>query len=47
MWSGGVNLPWNLVLTRAIGASLMFTRETFGAEGWMAHAEHLIGVGWF
>ena len=44
MLSGGVNLPWNLLLCAAIGVWLMFTRLTLGAEGTMAHADHLIGA---
>src|SRR3546814_9042433 len=44
MLSGGVNLPWNLVLAAAVAASLLFTRLTFGAEGRMADADHLIGA---
>jgi nucleoside-diphosphate-sugar epimerase len=43
MWTGGVNLPWNLALAAAIGLSLMFTRVTLGANGGMANADHLIG----
>src|SRR3546814_2476458 len=43
MWAGGVNLPWNLALAGVLGASLLFTRLTFGAEGAMADADHLIG----
>src|SRR3546814_9004182 len=43
MWAGGVNLPWNLALAGVLGASLLFTRLTFGAEGEMADADHLIG----
>ncbi|HEX2198405.1 MAG TPA: vitamin K epoxide reductase family protein [Burkholderiales bacterium] len=44
MLSGGVNLPWNLGLSIAIGVWLMFTRLTLGAEGGMANADHLIGA---
>jgi uncharacterized membrane protein len=44
MTSGGVNLPWNLVLCAAIGMWLMFTRLTLGADGTMAHADHVIGA---
>ncbi|MBW6392113.1 NAD-dependent epimerase/dehydratase family protein [Billgrantia antri] len=39
----GVNLPWNLALCLLIGAWLMFTRVTFGAEGTLANWDHLIG----
>ena len=44
MWSGGVNLPWNLVLAALVGVWLMFTRVTLGAEPPMANADHLIGA---
>ena len=44
MWSGGVNLPWNLALAGLVGIWLMFTRVTFGAEPPMANADHLIGA---
>ena len=44
MWTGGVNLPWNLALAALVGVWLMFTRLTLGAEGSMADADHLIGA---
>src|SRR3546814_9502028 len=44
MWTGGVNLPWNLAAAAALGLWLMFTRLTLGAEGDMADADHLIGA---
>src|SRR3546814_7799774 len=44
MWTGGVNLPWNLAAATALGLWLMFTRLTLGAEGDMADAAHLIGA---
>ncbi|WP_416878224.1 vitamin K epoxide reductase family protein [Litorimonas sp.] len=44
MWSGGVNLPWTLLLAGVIGLFLMFSRLTFGSEGTLADAEHLIGA---
>ena len=44
MWSGGVNLPWNLAGAGAIGVWLMFTRLTLGASGEQADADHLIGA---
>jgi nucleoside-diphosphate-sugar epimerase len=40
---GGVSLPWNLAAAMAIGAWLMFTRLTLGAEGATANADHLVG----
>jgi hypothetical protein len=43
MISGGVNLTWNLLVSIAIGISLMFTRLMLGADGAMANADHLIG----
>lgn len=42
--SGGVNLPWNLAVSIVIGAWLMLTRLTLGADGGMANADHLIGA---
>lgn len=44
MWTGGVNLPKGCWLAGAIGASLLFTRLTLGAEGTMADADHLLGA---
>jgi nucleoside-diphosphate-sugar epimerase len=44
MWSGGVNLPWNLGIAALVGIWLMFTRLTLGAEPPMANADHLIGA---
>jgi hypothetical protein len=44
MWSGGVNLPWNLGLAALVGLWLMFTRLTLGANGSMANADHLVGA---
>lgn len=43
IWVGGVSLPWNLALAAVLAASLLFTRLTFGAEGSMADADHVIG----
>ncbi|PMR75192.1 vitamin K epoxide reductase family protein [Billgrantia endophytica] len=40
----GVNLPWNLALCLLIGAWLMLTRVTLGAEGAMANWDHVIGA---
>jgi hypothetical protein len=42
--TGGVRLPWTLVMVAAIALSLLFTRITLGAEGGLAHAHHLIGA---
>lgn len=44
MLGGGVNLPWNLVASAAVGIWLMSTRLTLGADGGMANADHLIGA---
>jgi len=44
MAAGGVSLPWTLALSAAVGAWLMFTRVTLGAQGTMADADHLIGA---
>lgn len=44
MWTGGVNLPWNLGIAALAGLWLMFTRLTLGADGGMADADHLIGA---
>jgi hypothetical protein len=44
MWTGGVNLPWNLAAASAIGVWLMFTRLSLSADGTMANADHLIGA---
>lgn len=43
MVTGGVVLTWNLALSAVIGLWLLFTRLTFGSEGWMANADHVIG----
>jgi uncharacterized membrane protein len=43
MWTGGVNLPWNLAMAMAIGAWLMCSRLTLDAQGFIADAHHLIG----
>lgn len=44
MWGGGLNLPWTLVATGAIGIWLMGTRLTLGTEGPLADSDHLIGA---
>lgn len=41
--SGGVSLPWNLVLSGVIGTWLLFTRLSVGAAGDMADVDHAIG----
>ena len=42
--TGGVNLPWNLALSAAIGVLLMFSRATLGLDGTMAHVHHVVGA---
>lgn len=44
IFQGGVTLPWTLALAVLIGVWLMFTRVTLGADGTMAHADHVIGA---
>ncbi|MEO3386934.1 NAD-dependent epimerase/dehydratase family protein [Mesorhizobium sp. CAU 1741] len=44
LFGGGVNFPWTLTLCALIGLWLMFTRLTFGSDGAMADADHLIGA---
>jgi len=43
MLTGGVTLPWNLLLCLVIGMWLMFTRITLDTAGGMANADHLLG----
>jgi hypothetical protein len=40
----GVNLPWTLVASAALGVWLMFTRLVFGTEPPLAHSDHLVGA---
>jgi nucleoside-diphosphate-sugar epimerase/uncharacterized membrane protein len=44
MLGGGVNLPWSLALSMALGVWLMCTRLIFGTEGAQADSDHLIGA---
>jgi hypothetical protein len=44
MWGGGLNLPWPLAASIAIGIWLMCTRLIFGTEGAMAGSDHVIGA---
>ena len=44
MFAGGVNFPWSLVLSAAVGIWLMCTRLSLGTSGGMANADHLIGA---
>lgn len=43
MASGGIGLPWTLLVSIALGVWLMFTRAVLGSDGGMADADHLIG----
>ncbi|HEY0884477.1 MAG TPA: NAD-dependent epimerase/dehydratase family protein [Ramlibacter sp.] len=43
IFSGGVSVPWTLMLSMAIGVWLMTTRLTLGAEGHPANVDHLVG----
>ena len=40
----GVNLPWTLVASAALGLWLMFSRLVFGTEPPMADSDHLVGA---
>lgn len=40
----GLTVPWTLLLSAAIGASLMFSRVTVGNVGGMANSDHLMGA---
>lgn len=42
--AGGVNVPWNLALSAAIGLLLMLSRVTLGLDGTMAHVHHVVGA---
>jgi hypothetical protein len=41
---GGVNVPWTLALSAALGIGLMCTRLVFGTEGAQADSDHLLGA---
>ncbi len=40
----GLTVPWTLLLSTIIGASLMFSRITVGNVGSMANSDHLVGA---
>ncbi len=40
----GVTLPWNLLVSVALGLWLMFAPSTLGSTGTAAHSDHLIGA---
>ncbi|MGH8593062.1 MAG: SPW repeat domain-containing protein [Gammaproteobacteria bacterium] len=44
MWTGGVSLPWNLLLSALVGVWLMGTRLVFDTQAPMAHSDHLLGA---
>jgi nucleoside-diphosphate-sugar epimerase len=44
MLGGGVNLPWTLAASAALGIGLMCTRLVFGTEGAQADSDHLLGA---
>jgi len=44
MISGGLSLPWTLLVSIAIGIWLMFTRLALGTDGALADADHLLGA---
>jgi uncharacterized membrane protein len=40
----GVSLPWNLLVSAALGLWLMFAPSTLGITGAAAHSDHLVGA---
>jgi uncharacterized membrane protein len=40
----GVTLPWNLLVSVAVGLWLMFAPSTLGSTGTAAHSDHLVGA---
>lgn len=40
----GVMLPWNLLVSIALGLWLMFAPFMFGSVGTAAHSDHLVGA---
>jgi hypothetical protein len=44
MLGGGVNLPWGLLASAALGIGLMCTRLLFGTDGPQADSDHLLGA---
>lgn len=44
MLGGGVNVPWTLAASAALGVWLMCTRLLFGTEGAQADSDHLLGA---
>jgi hypothetical protein len=39
-----MSLPWNLIVSAVIGASLMFAPAALGVTGMPAHIDHLAGA---
>ncbi len=44
MLGGGVNVPWTLLASAALGTWLMCTRLVFDTAGAQAHSDHLLGA---
>src|SRR5665648_1273906 len=40
----GVSLPWNLIVSAALGLWLMFAPSVLGSGGMAAHSDHLVGA---
>ena len=40
----GVSLPWNLLVSAALGLWLMFAPFALGSTGTAAHSDHLVGA---
>ncbi len=40
----GVSLPWNLLVSVALGLWLMFAPAVFGSTGAAAYSDHLVGA---
>jgi uncharacterized membrane protein len=40
----GVTLPWNLLVSAALGAWLMAAPSVFQTQGWLAHSDHILGA---
>jgi len=40
----GVSLPWNLIVSAALGLWLMFAPSVLGSSGMAAHSDHLVGA---
>jgi hypothetical protein len=40
----GVTVPWNLLVSAALGAWLMAAPAVFQTQGWAAHSDHILGA---